>query len=385
MLRKYLKQFVRQIRTNDYQTLNRIELDSANILHNVALIQKQHPHYGVFPVLKSNAYGHGLTEIAKILNEAACDFLVVDGYFEAAKIRTITNHRILVMGYIRPQNTRLLDTKHCSFVVQDIASLEAFGRLGRPVRIHVELNTGMNRMGLQPHELEPYLETFKRFPNLELEGVMSHLADADNDQDNGFTDQQTTLFDSLVDQIQTAGFKPKYVHLAQTAGSTKSKSRFANGIRLGIGVYGVNPLTTADSYHKKLDSLKPALQLTSTIVKVIDLHKGDKVSYNGIFTAPHAMRIGVLPLGYYEGIPRALSNTGIVTHGDTALPIVGRVCMNHTMISLEETDAQVGDEIVIMSKKPGAPNSIEQVCLRHSLFSYSLLTGLSSSIRREII
>ena len=385
MLRTYLKQFVSRIRTNDYQTLNRIELSRANVLHNIALIQEQHPGYSIFPVLKSNAYGHGLTELAKILNEATCDFLVVDGYFEAAKIRTITKHRILVMGYIRPHNTKLLDTKRCSFVVQDIDSLKAFGRLGRPVRIHVELNTGMNRMGLQPHELGPYLEIFKQYPNLELEGIMSHLADADNDQDNTFTEQQTTCFDALVSQVQAAGFKPKYIHLAQTAGSTKTKSTFANSIRLGIGVYGINPLAPTDPLYNKLKALKPALSLTSTIVKIIDLQKGDKVSYNGIFTAPRAMRIGVLPLGYYEGIPRELSNAGVVTLDGTLLPIVGRVCMNHTMISLEKTNAQVGDEVIVIDNNPEAPNSVEQICLRHTLFPYALLTGLSSSIRRVII
>ena len=107
----------------------------------------------IMPVLKANAYGHGLLQMAEIMNDAAVDLLVVDGYFEAHAIRHITKRRILVLGYIAPSNVHLLDTKRCSLVVQDTVMLEALGRLGRPIQIHVELNTGMNRLGLSVAEL----------------------------------------------------------------------------------------------------------------------------------------------------------------------------------------------------------------------------------------
>src|SRR5205814_9777787 len=128
----------------------------------------------------------------------------------------------------------------CSFVVQDEAGLHAFGKLRRPVRIHLELNTGMNRMGLQPSELAAYLGTVEKYPNLELEGVMTHLADADNAQDASFTTRQVASFDAQMARILAAGFRPKYMHIAQTAGSAKVQSKYANAIRLGIGLYGIN-------------------------------------------------------------------------------------------------------------------------------------------------
>ncbi len=314
-----------------YKTLNLITLSRAAALHNVELVQKQHPSFSIIPVLKANAYGHGLTQMAEILNGADIDLLAVDGYFEAAKIRHITKHQILVLGYILPNNAKLLDTKRCSFVVQDKAGLEAFGRLKKPVRVHVELNTGMNRLGLQPDELDDYLKVLKLFPKLELEGVMTHLADADNETDDSFTNSQVKLFDGLVEQILARGFKPRYVHIAQTAGSAKARSRHANALRLGIGQYGINPLGHSDKQRNQLDKLKPVLELTSTIIKTIDLKPGDRVSYNGIFTAKKPIKIGVLPLGYYEGVPRELSSTGVVTAASRALPIVGRACINHMM------------------------------------------------------
>ncbi|MGH7237162.1 MAG: alanine racemase [Candidatus Saccharimonadales bacterium] len=368
-----------------YQTLNLIELNAAAVVANVKLLQRQHPGFSVMPVLKANAYGHGLSEMAKILNDASCEFLAVDGYFEAAKIRYITKHRILVLGYIGSENVRLLDTKRCSFVVQDIAGLEAFARLNKSVKIHIELNTGMNRLGLRQDEFKPYLKILKKYSQLKLEGIMTHLADADNPRDNSFTGAQVKLFDELVEKVKWTGFNPKVIHVAQTAGSAKVKSKYANGLRLGIGLYGINPLNSNDGAYKELAGLQPVLALKSTIVKVINLKPGDKVSYNGIFTANQPTRIGVLPLGYYEGVPRELSNVGCATSENQILPIVGRVCMNHTMIDLKNSRLNVGDSVTVISANKSDSNSIQNIANNHNLFSYSLLTGLTSSVRRKIV
>jgi alanine racemase len=385
MLRKQIKTIISQLSSNNYQTLNRIELNKNNVLSNIKLIQTQHLNFGIIPVLKANAYGHGLEKMATILNNADCKFLAVDGYFEAARIRDLTKHPILIMGYIKPENTALLDTVKCSFVVQDIDGLRAFGELRKPVRVHLELNTGMNRLGLSATELPMYLQTIKKYPNLILEGVMTHLADADNESDDSFTKHQVKEFDFRVDEIKKSGFSPTYIHVAQTAGSTKVQSNHANTIRLGIGLYGINPLNKADNHYKDLKLLKPVLELKSTIIKIIELKKGDKVSYNGTYTAPGDITIGVLPLGYYEGIPRELGNKGVVTRNKIELPIIGKICMNHTMVQLKGYDFQVGDEVTVISKDPSQPNSVERICNDHKLFNYYLITKLSSSIRRIIV
>ncbi len=389
MLRSGAKKVIKRVRTNSFVPLNQIELSQSATLHNVALVQSQHSGYGIIPVLKANAYGHGLVQIAEILNGAICSFIAVDGSFEAAAIRDITKHRILVMGYIRPENVHLLDTKRCSFVVQDIAGLQAFARLGKPIRIHLELNTGMNRLGLSEEELGDYLTTLRQSPTLTLEGIMTHLADADNELDDSYTLEQVNLFDRLVQRIFSAGFSPKFVHIAQTAGSTKIESAYANGLRLGIGLYGLNPLNINDVKYEQLATLKPVLELKSTIIKVIKLKQGDRVSYNGIFTAPSAMKIGVLPVGYYEGLPRGLSNIGLVTYSQAGvtreLGIVGRVCMNHVMINLNDSDINVGSEVTVISNNNQQPNSISQLSKEHNLFNYSLVTGLAPTIRRRIV
>lgn len=367
-----------------YRSLNMITLNKAHALHNVRLLRGQHSGFHIIPVLKANAYGHGLREMARILNDTDCDLLAVDGYFEAGRIRFISNHRLLVLGYILPENVPLLDTQRCSFVVQDLDVLAAFGRLHRPVKIHLEINTGMNRLGIDPSELTVYLTALQKYPWLTLEGVMTHLADADNESDDRYTTKQVRLFNECVRRVMHAGFSPKYVHIAQTAGSAKVQSQYANAIRLGIGLYGINPLSKQDAAHSILAGLRPVLSLTSTIVKIIDLQKGDQVSYGGTFTAPKAMRIGVLPLGYYEGVPRALGNKGFVMHGKTRLPIVGRVCMNHTMVDLGDVAVSVGDAVVVFADDARQPNGIAHVSETFGLFPYEVITKLSSSIRRIV-
>ncbi len=385
MLRRNLKKALKHVRPNRYVPLNQIEISKSAALNNVNLIKNKHKDYGIIPVLKANAYGHGLLQMAEILNDTDCDFVAVDGYFEASGIRDVTRHNILVMGFIRPENVHLLDTKRCSFVVQDTESLIALAHLGKQVRIHAELNTGMNRLGLQPDELDEYLDTLKQFPSLKLEGIMSHLADADNEIDNRFTLQQVETFNKSVRHILDKGFEPRFIHLAQTAGSTKAVSEYTNAIRMGIGLYGLNPLAVNDAKYPELVDLQPVLEFKSTIIKVIGLKKGDRVSYNGIFTAREDMKIGVLPLGYYEGIPRALSNAGTVLYNGRPLKIVGRVCMNHTMIDLEDTDAKVGSEIKVISSNSDEPNSVNKICREHNLFNYSFATGLASATRRVIV
>ena len=138
-----------------------------------------------------------------------------------------------------------------------------------------------------------------------------------------------------------------------------------------------------------MKDLKPALRLVSTITKVIQLKKGDRVSYNYTFTAPKDMTIGVLPIGYYEGAWAAARGagleTGTVKIGGKFTPIVGRVCMNHSMISLEGINAKVGDEVVIYSDNPANANAIDNIAAEHGLFNYNLLTSLSSDVRRVLV
>ncbi len=374
----------RQRFSEPYETLNRIEVSKERLLHNYDLVVSQHPNMAIMPVLKGNAYGHGLLQVAEILQKRQPPYIVVDGYFEALKLRRLTRRPILIMGYINPSNYAVLKTEGLAFVVHDQPTLEALAKLRRSITVHLEINTGMNRQGIQPAELVSYLALFKSHPSLKLEGIMSHLADADGET-TSYTREQVELFDQCVQAVLAAGFKPKLIHLAQTAGSVRAVSAYANAMRLGIGLYGINPFGTGTPSHQRLAGLSPALTFKSTIIKVIEVKKGEKISYNGIFTAKTATRIGVLPLGYYEGVPRSLSNNGVVKHGQEYFPIAGRVCMNHIMIDLGTSKAGYMDQVEVISNKPADQNSVARLESEQGLFSYELLTGLSESVRRVVV
>ena len=381
-VRKNIDQLLRKFE-KELAVHNRIEVSKSAILHNLELFTKL-SGLPAIPVLKGNAYGHDIELVATALKGQDIPYIAVDGYFEALRVREVSDQPVLVMGAIKPENYKQLKYDNFTFVVQDALSIRALGKTGKRIKVHLECNTGMNRYGVKPDEVVLLTKLILSYKNLELEGVMSHLADSDGD-DPATVDRAVQYFDECVEEIKAAGAKPAIIHVAQSAGSIKAISKYANAFRLGVGLYGVNPFPYDHLMHLQLSNLQPALKLVSTLTKVIDLEKGDKVSYNYTFIAPKKMRIGILPLGYYEGVNRALSNVGVVKIGTQFTPIVGRVCMNHTMISLDGIDAEVGDEVVIYSDSPTDKNKIDAIAHEHDLFNYSLLTALSSDVRRQLV
>lgn len=366
-----------------FSTHNQITVSSVALLHNYDLYRRL-TKLDVIPVFKGNAYGHGIEQVATALTARSMPYIAVDGYFEALRIRAVCKQPVLVMGAIKPENFARIKLGGFTFVVHDIASIEALGRRGKPVKIHLEINTGMNRYGIEVDQIPAFVAAIAKYRHIQLEGVMSHLADADG-EDLATVSAAAEKFDQAIERLMAQGLTPTMFHLAQSAGAPKVQSRYATAMRLGLGLYGVNPLSVSDPVHQQLATLRPALTLTSTITQTHDLKPGDQVSYNYTFTAPRPMRIGVLPLGYYEGVNRALSNAGHVTAPDHVLPIVGRVCMNHTMISLEGSSLGVGDGVTIISPNPSDPNSIAHTASSHNLFAYNLLTALSSDVRRVLV
>lgn len=367
-----------------YETYNRITVSRSAILHNVRAFEELSKKQ-VIPVLKGNAYGHGIHLVAKALKNKKLPYIAVDGYFEALKIREVTNQPVLIMGAILPANYKNLTYDNFAFVVDSKVTIHALGKTKKHIKVHLECNTGMNRYGAEPSDMKALAELIQTYPNLELEGIMSHLADSDGN-DPHTVDQAVVVFDACVETVRATGIEPSIIHVAQTAGSIKAHSKYANTVRIGIGTYGINPFSPNHPLHKTLqENLKPALVLESKISKIIELQKGDKVSYNYTFTAPKKMKIAVLPLGYYEGLNRSLSNTGLVKIGNLYAPIVGRVCMNHTMISLDNIEASVGTPVVVYSNNPSDKNALDMIAGTHNLFNYNMLTALSTEIRRILI
>ncbi len=393
-LRRHIDRALRSLE-KPFAVYNRIEVSGNALRHNAELFARI-GNVPVIPVLKGNAYGHGIelaTRSLKSLKNStnstnsmlgSFPYIAVDGYFEAMQVRHFSRRPVLIMGAILPENFARMHFADFAFAVQHMDTIEALAVTRRKVKVHLEVNTGMNRYGVQPGEVGALARHILSHKNLELEGVMSHLADADGSDAQTVADA-VRLFDEAVETVRSAGVHPKWCHVAQTAGAAVAESRYANAMRLGIGLYGINPFGSGHPAYGKLSGLQPALRLISTITNVIELQPGDRVSYNYTFTAPRAMRIGVLPLGYYEGVNRSLSNKGVVKAGGVYCPIVGRVCMNHTTIDLTGTSAAVGSEVLVYSNDRADRNSIDAIAAEHGLFNYNLLTALSPDVRRVLV
>lgn len=383
-LRSSVSNKIKSLEKN-FDVYNHIYISRSAILHNFDLLSKFTADGSIIPVLKSNAYGHGLAQITEILKSRKFPYIAVDGYYEALQIHDISNQPVLVMGSIKSSNYSKIKTKNFAFVVHDIDSIKAMGKTNKKYVVHIELETGMGRHGVKLSMLDDFLNEIKKCPNIRIEGAMSHLSDADNPNTNEYTEEQVKKFDIGIEKIIKAGINLKYIHLAQSAGCAKIKSKYANTIRVGIALYGISPLEKQDTFSDKLIGLKPALILKSTITKTFELDKGESVSYGRLFIAKNKSRIGVLPLGYYEGLPRLLGNIGKVKYRAQYLPIAGRVCMNHTMVDITKSKSKTNDEVTIFSNNPLDDISINNICKNNKLFNYSLLVGLNQNIRRTII
>jgi alanine racemase len=221
---------------------------------------------------------------------------------------------------------------------------------------------------------------------LELEGLMTHLA-MSSTANQIDTDEPSASFSQVIEDLKTEGIKPKLIHVGQSSGSLRPSSEAANAIRLGIGLYGVNPFDIGTDLYKYATSiLNPALKAQSTITHINILKAGDSVGYGYTYTAKKSERIGVIPFGYYDGLNReTLSNRGFVKIGDSYAPIVGRICMNHTMINLDNIQSEVGDTVTIYSNNKADRNSIDQLAREFKLFNYSMLTSLAADTRRILV
>ena len=374
-----VRRIYRQIRARRYSYERQVEvrIRRQNLLENLQTFSELCAPAQVAPVLKGNAYGHGLTQVARILDGQECPFMVVDGYHEALILRNEgIRTPLVVMGYTPQANIRGSKLKHVAYMVASLAHLRKLCSVRQPrVHLHLKLNTGLNRYGIQPDEIADALSLFERHPNLVLEGVCSHLADASS-RNAVLTHEQISLWNRLVHTFPKSNI---HLHLANTAGTYWSRDFTATVTRVGLGLYGI------DTHPTRHLPLRPALSVRSRIGSVFEVPKGASVGYGRSWTASEARLIATLPTGYNSCVDDRLSDNGVVTVAGHHCPIVGRVCMNATMIDVTcVPQVKAGQEVTIISADSDEPNSIKKVARRCNTSCHAILTGLSPSLRRVV-
>ncbi len=367
---------------HEYETLNTIEISSSNLRRNYQYLKNIKKGVTIAPVLKSNAYGHGIGNVAKILKNFNPPFFCVDSLYEAHQlIKVGIKSQILVMGYVHPsQITRM--QPWISWGVWDIDYIKILLKHQKNINIHLFVDTGMNREGIKINKLDPFIQKLKKIKGVNIEGLMSHLAMADKPH-HPLTINQLKNFDTAQTILESNGIVPKWIHIAASAGLLNSRQlvphKIGNLARVGLALYGIDP-------RGKHTPLKNTMELKTTLVQTKQIEKNEKVGYDFTYRAKKNTTMGILPLGYNDGIDRRLSNTGYVSIKGYMCGIVGRVSMNITTIDLSNVpNAKVSDEVIVYSSNKSVKNSWERSAKFIDTIPYELLVHLHTSIRRVII
>ncbi|MBO4780330.1 MAG: alanine racemase [Selenomonadaceae bacterium] len=326
----------------------RAEIDLDAIRHNLTEIRRHiSPTSKLCAVVKANAYGHGAVEVAKVAVEVGADFLTVATVDEGLELRRAGfDLPILILGLIPHTAAEVVVANNLSQTVDDFALAEKISAAAvnqaTVAKIHLKVETGMGRIGAAPDDAVALAVKISQLPNVELEGMFSHFADADND-DRTFTAQQIELFKRTADKIREAGVALKILHIAESAAILDIPAAHFDMVRSGIITYGLYP---APNVRRTIE-LRPAMKLVTRIVRLKKIPAGTSIGYGREFVAKRESLIATLPIGYADGYIRAYKNFHVDIRGQLA-PIAGRVCMDQTMIDVTDVDGvKLGDEVIL--------------------------------------
>lgn len=364
--------------------MNKVYISADNILYNYKTLQSLQPQADIFPVVKANAYGHGLAQVTQILDRTDAKYLVVDSYPEYKLVTQHTDKRVLILGETLPENYKKFNRKKAVFCVYNMKVLETLADRDESVTIHLFLNTGMYREGIDEHQIAPVIKFCLAHPHIQVEWVLSHFHSADVMGMDSMNDQ-ITKFKAMYYQILDAWLTPKYRYIANSAGTLKMKDDFFNACRPWLALYGYNPLPSNDEYYDNGRKLKPALSITSRLLALHEVAAGQWVSYEYQWYAMNPTTVGIVPFGYAEWLPRNASNKISFRRKGKKIDQIGRITMNLSCVDLGDRNVKYGDEIEIISNDPKASNSLYALAQASDIIIYENLVRIDKSLRREIV
>lgn len=366
------------------------EIDLDAVQFNIAQIKKKiHADTKIIAVIKTDGYGHGAVQIARMLeNDEQVWGYAVATVEEALSLRQ--NHirkPIMILGYTFPDNYEQLiaeEIRATVFTYESARELsEAALRVGKKCRIHIKIDTGMTRIGIHPDEEGLVLiRKILALPELETEGIFTHFATAD-ETDRTKAYHQMKLFQDYTDRIcRELKVEIPMKHCSNSAGIVEMPEANMDAVRAGIILYGLWPSQEVKADDKM--QLKPVLSLKSRIVYVKTVPQGQEISYGGTYTTTKDTRVATVCIGYGDGYPRSLSNVGQVLLKGQRVPILGRVCMDQFMIDVSDIDADVcvGDKVTLIGTDGGECVTMEELGELSGRFNYELACDIGKRIPR---
>jgi alanine racemase len=364
------------------------EIDLAALRHNFRQIcNVVDPGAGILAVVKADAYGHGFMDVAAELESLGVTAFGVAFLAEGIQLRKAGIDRpVLVLGGIYPGQERKcvgFSLSSAVFTIEQAAALdEAARRLYRKAKLHLKVDTGMGRLGVGHGEAPAFLAELRRMRNVELEGIFSHFASADELDDDGrrYTETQSERFSAVVSEAKRIGFSPTYVHLANSAAAFSVPLPFCNLVRPGIVLYGSLP---SPDFRGRMD-LRPVMRLRSRVAMLKWIEPGTCVSYARRFTAEKRTLLASVPVGYADGYPRALTNRSEVLIRGERARVVGTVCMDWFMVDVTGiVGVTVGDEVTLLGCDAGGKCiAAEELAELAGTIPYEIFCGISKRVPR---
>ncbi len=367
----------------------RAEVDLGALVRNVRALRSVAPGVALLAMVKADAYGHGAGLIARALETEGVEMLGVALVEEGLALRQAgVGAEILVLGgaYEGGWEAMVQASLYPAVFREDqLEALAAAARkLGTVPRAHLKVDTGLARLGAQPGEV-PALLARARALQVDLQGVMSHFANADL-ADAGVTQEQLKKFRAVLAQVDAAGFRPRWRHLANSAAMVALPSaregEHLNLVRPGLALYGLSPAP----WIVLPQPLEPVLSWKTAVVHLKTVPPGTAVSYGGTWTARRPTRIATLPVGYADGYPRRLSNRGQVLVRGQRVPLVGRVCMDLCMVDVTDVPGvALGDEVVLLGRQGTEEVGAVELAGWLETIPYEVLCGVGARVPRVAV
>ncbi|GAA7088218.1 alanine racemase [Helicobacter pylori] len=370
-----------------------VEVNTASLRHNFSTVKSIVPKDAhIMAVVKANAYGAGAIKASEIFLQEGANYLGVATLDEALELRShFSKTPILILGYSPNANASMLIDNDLSAMIFSLEQAEVFSQMAlksqKRLKIHLKIDTGMHRLGLEPNfKSIEIIKKIRALKGLEVEGIFTHLSNADA-KIKTHAKNQMKAFNAFLEQLFNQKIEFQYRHAYNSAGILSlcngNENRFLNLYRPGIMLYGFYPSNGMKETCTTI--LKNVISLKAQIVQIRSVKKGEFIGYGEHFYTNEETLVGVLALGYADGLMRALGNRIQVTINNQLAPLIGKVCMDQCFVKLNNIEAKEGDEVILFGDKSAKANDASEIAALLNTIPYETISTLSKRLERVYI
>lgn len=372
--------------------LSWVEINKRALLDNVRSFKSiLAPTTKLCAVVKANAYGHGLVECSKIFIEGGAEWLAVHALFEAEILRNAgVTVPIYIIGYVALGTLEQAINLDCRFIVYNDETVEALGKIGKPVNVHIKVETGTHRQGVLLDELPDFIDHIKKYPNITIEGVSTHFANIEDTTNDAYYQEQMGEFKSAIGILEQKGITNIMRHCSAASAALLFPESQFDMVRIGVSLYGMWPSEKVKVAYKKLHpestlDFIPSFTWKARIAQIKKIPAGKFIGYGCAHETNRETVMAVIPIGYSDGYVRALSGKSHVLVHEKHAPILGRVSMNNIVVDVTDiSEVRLEDEAVLLGKQGNEEITNEMFAAWADTINYEIPTRIPTGVNTNI-